>query len=84
MHWLTVRLYACAVSDKKILLNFTLSTLVNFKTDPLVIFFIFSMNLNQIEADLMKVCVCAWCVCVSVFGDPLEFCNAIGLPSMID
>ena len=82
MHWLTVRQYACAVSDKKILLNFTLSTLVNFKTDPLVIFFIFSMNLNQIEADLMKVCVCL--VCVSVFGDPLEFCNAIGLPSMID
>ena len=42
------------------------------------------MNLNQIEADLMKVCVCLVCVCVSVFGDPLEFCNAIGLPSMID
>ena len=58
MHWLTVRQYACAVSDKKILLNFTLSTLVNFKICTLVIFFIFSMNLNQIEAELMKVCVC--------------------------
>ena len=81
MHWLTVRQYACAVSDKKILLNFTLSTLVNFKICTLVIFFIFSMNLNQIEADLMKVCVCAWCVCVCLcLGTPWNSVTQLDCP----